>query len=143
MQKKIGIVALVLGIGNAMPALAQELDLVGYTTVIRTGGAGVLVFNEDCDNAFPGIGARICTSGDLVRGNLPVRFPDSDPRYANWILLTVVGTSGTSLIDASGIVGSSANLTCNGFASASASVTGLTANERGGFARGTCNGGAT
>lgn len=142
MQKQIMmlVLALVLGAGYALPAMGQEFELIGYTPVVRNGAQGILVFNEDCDNAFPGVGARICTSGDLMRGNLPVRFSDPNPNATNWILPTVVGTSGTSLIDASGIVGSAANFTCNAFASAAASVTGLTANDRGVMVLAGCNG---
>jgi hypothetical protein len=141
MQKQIMMMlALVLGVGYALPAMGQEFELVGYTTVVRNGAQGILVFNEDCDNAFPGDDARVCTSGDLIRGNLPTRFSDPAPNATNWILPTVVGTSATSLIDASGIVGSAANFTCNAFASASASVTGLTANDRGVMVLAACNG---
>jgi hypothetical protein len=142
MQKQIMmlVVALALGAGYALPAMGQEFELVGYTTVVRNGAQGVLVYNEDCDNAFPGVGARVCTSGDLMRGNLPDRPPDPTPNATNWILPTIVGNSTTSLIDASGIVATGANLTCNAFASASASFTGLTANDRGVIVLAGCNG---
>ena len=139
MQKRIkmAVLALVLGAG-ALPAKGQDAELVGYTSVPRNGAQGVLVYNEDCDNAFPG--SRICTSGDLMLGNLPVRFPDPTPSATNWILPTIVGNSATSLIDASGIVATGANFTCNAFASAAAGVTGLTANDRGVIVLAACNG---
>jgi hypothetical protein len=141
MQKQIMmlVLALALGAGYALPAMGQEFELVGYTSVPRNGAQGVLVFNEDCDNLVQP-GSRICTSGDLLRGSLPFRFPDPTPNATNWILPTVVGNSGTSLIDASGIVATGANLTCNAFASASASFTGLTANDRGVIVLAGCNG---
>ena len=140
MQKQLAMLGLMLGVGFAAPAMAQDSELIGYTPVVRNGAQGILVYNEDCDNAFPGVGARVCTSGDLMRGNLPVRFSDPAPNATNWILPTVVGTSGNSLIDASGIVATGANFTCNAFGSAAATVTGLTANDRGVIVLAGCNG---
>ncbi len=138
MKKQAMAVAFAFGVGFAMPAVGQEFELVGHTPGGRTGAAGVLVWNEDCDNSFPG--SRVCTSGDLLRGNLPVRFTDPTPNATNWVLPTVVGNSGTSLIDASGIVGSPANLTCNAYTSGAATVTGLSINDRGYFVLAGCNG---
>ena len=141
MQKQIimAVLALMLGVGSALPAMGQEFELIGYTNGARKGDAGILVFNEDCDNAFPGVGARICSSGDFIRGNLPVRPVDPAPGATNWIVPTVVGNSATSLIDASGVVATGANLTCNGYGSASAAVTGLAANDRGFIVLAACN----
>jgi hypothetical protein len=138
MQRQTTMLAFLVGIGFAMPAIGQEFELVGYTAIVRNGAQGVLVYNEDCDNRFPG--SRICTSGDLLRGNLPVRFSDPTPNATNWILPTVVGTAGTSAIDASGIVASPGNFTCNGFNSAASTVTGLTANVNGIIVLASCNG---
>jgi hypothetical protein len=83
MQKQIMMAALVLvlGVGSAVPAVGQDFDVIGYTAVVRNGAQGILVFNEDCDNAFPGVGARVCSSGDFIRGNLPDRPADPAPGY--------------------------------------------------------------
>ena len=144
MAKRTAILAFILGVGAALPAAAQDSELRGYTAVTRTGAGGVLVFNEDCDNAFPGIGAHLCTSGDLIRGNLPTRPIDPNPNATNWIAPSVVGTviSGSviTLIDASGKTGTPANLTCDGWASAAATVTGLTENDKGTIVLAACNG---
>jgi hypothetical protein len=135
----MAMLALVLGVGSALPAMAQDFELIDYTAVVRNGAQGILVFNEDCDNAFPGIGARVCSSGDFIRGNLPDRPVDPAPGATNWIVPTIVGNSGTSLIDASGVVATGANLTCGSYGSASASVTGLAANDRGFVVLAACN----
>jgi hypothetical protein len=135
---------LVLGVCAAVPAVAQDSELVGYTAVTRAGSAGILVFNEDCDNAFPGVGAHVCTSGDLIRGNLPTRPADPGANATNWVVPSPVGTvvSGTAiiLIDQSGKTGTPANLTCDGWSSAAATVMGLTANDKGTFVLAACNG---
>jgi hypothetical protein len=139
MQKQImmAVLALVLGIGSAQPAVGQEFELIGYTPGVRNGAQGILVFNQDCDNEFAG--SRVCSSADLIRGNLPDRPVDPAPGATNWVVPTIVANSGTSLIDASGIVGTGANLTCGGYGSASASVTGLAVNDRGVFVLAACN----
>ena len=144
MPRLTSIPLVMLVICAAAPAAAQDSELIGYTSVARNGAAGVLVFNEDCDNAFPGVGAHICTSGDFIRGNLPTRPADPGPKATNWIAPSIVGTviSGTviTLIDQSGKTGTPANLTCDGWASAAATVTGLTANDKGNIAPAACNG---
>jgi len=133
-----------LGICAAVPAAAQDSALVGYTGATRTGSAGILVFNEDCDNSFPGVGAHICTSADFIRGNLPTRPADPAPNATNWIAPSPVGTvfAGTviTVVDQSGKTGTAANLTCDGWASAAATVTGLTANDKGTIVLAACNG---
>jgi hypothetical protein len=137
-------ILLLLGVGVAVPAAAQDSKLIGYTTTTRTGAAGILVFNEDCDNQFPGVGAHICSSADLIRGNLPTRPADPSPTVTNWITPSTVGTviSGTDVvtqIDQSGETGTPANFTCDGWASAASTVTGLTANDKGTIALKACN----
>jgi hypothetical protein len=128
----------------ALPAAAQDAELIGYTAIARNGAAGILVFNEDCDNRFPGVGAHVCTSGDFIRGNLPTRPADPAANATNWIAPSVVGTvvAGTVLtvIDQSGKTGTPANLTYDGWASAAATVTGLTANANGTIVLAACNG---
>ena len=81
MQRQVMVLAFGLGVGFGMPAMGQDAELVGYTTVPRNGAQGVLVYNQDCDSAFAG--SRICTSGDLMLGNLPVRFADPTPKATN------------------------------------------------------------
>src|SRR6185312_6494422 len=54
MTKHAATLLFLLGIGAAPPAAAQDSGLIGYTAVTRNGAGGILVFNEDCDNAFPG-----------------------------------------------------------------------------------------
>ena len=73
MSRLSAMLLIVLAVGAVSPAAAQDSELIGYTTITRVGSAGILVFNEDCDNRFPGVGAHICTSGDFIRGNLPTR----------------------------------------------------------------------
>ena len=82
MPRLSSILLIMLGVCAAVPAAAQDSEFIGYTAITRNGAAGVLVFNEDCDNTFPGRGARICTSGDFIRGNLPTRprIPAPTPR---------------------------------------------------------------
>jgi hypothetical protein len=144
MPRLASIPLLLLAVCAAVPAAAQDSELVGYTAITRTGSAGVLVFNEDCDNAFPGVGAHICTSGDFIRGNLPTRPTDPGANATNWIAPSPVGTlvAGTviTLIDQSGKTGTPANFTCDGWASAAATVTGLTANDKGTIVLAACNG---
>jgi len=144
MARHAAILSFILGVCAAVPAAAQDSELVGYTAITRNGAAGVLVFNEDCDNAFPGVGAHVCTSGDFIRGNLPTRPADPGANATNWVAPTTVGTvvAGTviTLIDRSGKTGTAANLTCDGWASAAATVTGLTANDKGTFVLAACNG---
>jgi hypothetical protein len=140
MRKFVAMSALALGLGVALPAFAQDAVLVGYTTITRNGAAGVLVMNEDCDNRFAG--TRMCTSGDLLLGNLPVRPGDPSSNVTNWILPTAVGTvngAAVTLIDASGKTGTPASFTCDGFSSAAASVTGLTASDLGRIVLAPCN----
>ncbi len=144
MSRLASILLIMLAICAAVPAAAQDSELIGYTAVVRNGAAGVLVFNEDCDNAFPGVGAHFCTSGDFIRGNLPTRPTDPGANATNWIAPSVVGTviSGAviTLVDQSGKTGTPANLTCDGWASAAATVTGLTANANGTIVLAACNG---
>jgi hypothetical protein len=144
MPRLASILLIMLVLCAAVPAAAQDSELIGYTAVVRNGAAGVLVFNEDCDNAFPGVGAHFCTSGDFIRGNLPTRPADPGANATNWVAPSVVGTvvAGTviTVIDQSGKTGTPANLTCDGWASAAATVTGLTANVNGTFVLAACNG---
>ena len=144
MARPAAILLFMLGVCAAVPAAAQDSQLVGYTATVRNGAGGILVFNEDCDNAFPGVGAHVCTSADFVRGNLPTRPSDPDPKATNWIAPSIVGTVissvGITVIDRSGKTGTAANFTCDGWASASATVTGLTANDRGMFVLAACSG---
>src|SRR5262245_18450800 len=133
----------VLGVCIPFAVSAQDSELVGYTAITRNGAGGILVFNEDCDNAFPGVGAHICTSGDLIRGNLPTRPADPGANATNWIVPSPTGTvvAGTviTLIDQSGKTGTPANFTCDGWASAASTVTGLTANDKGTIVLAACN----
>jgi hypothetical protein len=144
MARPAAILSFILGVCAAVPAVAQDSELIGYTAITRNGAAGILVFNEDCDNAFPGVGAHVCTSGDFIRGNLPTRPADPGANATNWVAPSTVGTvvSGTviTLVDQSGKTGTAANLTCDGWASAAATVTGLTANDKGTFVLAACNG---
>jgi hypothetical protein len=146
MARRAAVLSFMLAICAALPvpAAAQDSELIGYTAVVRNGAGGVLVFNEDCDNAFPGVGAHFCTSGDFIRGNLPTRPADPGANATNWIAPSVVGTvvAGTviTVIDQSGKTGTPANLTCDGWASAAATVTGLTANDKGTVVLAACNG---
>jgi hypothetical protein len=144
MARHAAILSFILGVCAAVPAAAQDSELIGYTAITRTGIGGILVFNEDCDNAFPGVGAHICTSGDFIRGNLPTRPADPGANATNWIAPHIVGTviSGAviTLIDESGKTGTPANFTCDGWASAAATVTGLTANDKGAIILAACNG---
>ena len=131
-----------MGVCAAVPAAAQDSELVGYTPTVRAGSFGILGFNEDCDNAFPG--SHVCTSADFVRGNLPTRPTDPNANATNWVapspVGTVVSSAGIIVIDRSGKTGSPANLTCDGWLSASSVVTGLTANDKGSFVLAACNG---
>jgi hypothetical protein len=144
MARTAAILLLMLGVCAAVPAAAQDSELVGYTATLRNGAGGILVFNELCDDAFPGVGSHVCTSADFVRGNLPTRPSDPGSQFTNWVAPSVVGTvfssAGITVIDRSGKTGSPANLTCDGWASASATVTGLTANDRGMFVLAACSG---
>ena len=143
MAMRMAILAFILGLAATVPADAQD-GLVGYTAVVRTGSAGILVFNEDCDNAFPGVGAHICSSADFIRGNLPTRPVDPNANATNWIVPTVVGTvvAGTVItdVDASGKTATPGNLTCDGWISAASTVTGLSANDKGSILPAACNG---
>jgi hypothetical protein len=144
MPRLSALLLIVLAVGAGSPAAAQDSELIGYTTITRVGSAGILVFNEDCDNNFPGVGAHICTSGDFIRGNLPTRPADPGANATNWIAPSVVGTvvanTVITVIDQSGKTGTSANLTCDGWASSAATVTGLTANDKGTIVLAACNG---
>ncbi len=143
MARPAAILLLILGVCAAVPATAQDSELVGYTPTLRAGSFGILGFNEDCDNAFPG--SHVCTSADLIGGNLPTRFPDPNANATNWVVPSIVETVVPSagiiiVIDRSGKTGSPANLTCDGWLSASSVVTGLTANDKGSFVLAACNG---
>lgn len=137
------MLSFILGVCVAIPAAAQDSKLIGYTTIARNGAAGILVFNEDCDNAFPGVGAHVCTSGDFIRGNLPTRPADPNPNATNWIAPSTVGSviSGAviTLIDQSGKTATPPNLTCDGWTSAAATVTGLSANDTGAIVLAACS----
>src|SRR5262249_19087180 len=143
MARLAALLLTLLGICIALPAAAQDSDLIGYTAITRNGAAGILVFNEDCDNAFPRVGAPVCRSGDFIRGNLPTRPTDPNGNATNWITPSPVGTviSGAviTLVDQSGKTGTPANLTCDGWGSAAATVTGLTANDKGTIVLAACN----
>jgi len=85
MPRLAAILLIMLGVCTTLPlpAIAQDSELIGYTAITRAGSAGILVFNEDCDNAFPGVRAHICTSGDFIRGNLPARPADPGANATN------------------------------------------------------------
>jgi len=144
MTRHAATLLFLLGIGAAAPAAAQDSGLIGYTAVTRNGAGGILVFNEDCDNACPGVGAHICSSADFIRGNLPTRPADPGANATNWVAPSIVGTvvAGTvvTVVDQSGKTGTPANLTCDGWSSAAATVLGLTANDKGAFVLAACNG---
>src|SRR5262245_28589692 len=90
MTRIAAIFLFMLGVCAAVPAAAQDSRLVGYTPSVHFGSGGILVFNEVCDNNFPG--SHVCTSADLIGGNLPTRFPDPDPSATNWVVPSIVGT---------------------------------------------------
>jgi hypothetical protein len=105
MARHAAILLFLLGVCAAAPAVAQDSELIGYTAIARNGAAGILVFNEDCDNAFPGRGAHVCSSGDFIRVNLPTRPADPNANAPNWITPSIVGTvvSGVvTVVDQSG-----------------------------------------
>lgn len=140
MRKMTAAATLILGITLFAPARAQEMEIVGYSAAQRAGNAGLLVFHDDCDNSFPGIGARACTTADLLRGAVATRPVDPNPNATNWVLPSVVGIIGTTALDASGRAATPANLTCDSWRSNSAAVTGITLNDLGQILLAACNG---
>jgi len=146
MKTQAAVVALIVGVSFAAPAAGQDSRLVGYTTTARTGGAGVLLFHEDCAKAFPEIlGAHACTTADLLSGLFKLPRPaDPNPSYTNWVLpsfVSIVSTStGLVAVDVSGRTGTPQNLSCDGWTSGLGTVTGLTLSDVGRFALAACNG---
>jgi len=140
MRKTMAVATLVLGIMSFAPILAQDAEIVGYTAVQRAGNAGLLVFHNDCETRFPGIGARACTTADLIRGAVPTRPVDPNPSATNWVLPSFFAVLGTTVVDASGRSGTPANLTCDSWRSNSAAVTGVTLNDLGQIVLAACNG---
>lgn len=141
MKVQAVVVALIAGIAFAAPAAGQDFELVGYTTTTRTGGAGVLLFHEDCAGKFPG--ARACTTADLISGQFVTRPVDPNPNYTNWVLpsfVSIVSTStGLVAVDVTGRTGTPQNLSCDGWTSGLGTVTGLTLSDVGRFALAACN----
>jgi hypothetical protein len=133
--------ALIAGVAFAVPALGADANnLIGYTGVSRNGAAGVLVFHSDCAAAFPGTGARACTSADLIGGEVPTKPADPNTNTTNWVLPSFTVTVGTSVLDASGKLATPQNLSCDGWNSNVSSLTGLSVNENGRFTLSACSG---
>jgi len=143
MKAQAVVVAFMFGVALAAPASAQELKLVGYTSTTRTGGVGVLVFDEDCATKFAGTGARACTTADLISGAFATRPTDPDPRYTNWVVPSfasmVSTTTGLAALDVTGKTGTPQNLTCDGWTSSLGTVTGLTLSDVGRFVPAACS----
>lgn len=140
MRNLIAATAVMAGIACCGPAMAQDAEIVGYSAAQRAGNAGLLVFHDDCDNSFPGIGARACTTADLLRGAVVTRPVDPNPNSTNWVLPSIVGIIGANALDASGRSATPANLTCDSWRSNSAAVTGITLNDLGQIVLAACNG---
>jgi hypothetical protein len=140
MKAQAAVVALIVGVSFAAPAAGQDFQLVGYSTA-KTGGAGVLAFDEEC--AKVKAGARACTTADLISGPFATRPPDPNPNYTNWVLpsfVSVVSTStGLVAVDVTGRTGTPQNLSCDGWTSGLGTVTGLTLSDVGRFALAACN----
>jgi len=142
MKTQAAVVALIVGVSFAAPAAGQDSRLVGYTPTARTGGVGVLLFHDDCAKAFPG--ARACTTADLISGPFATRPADPNPNFTNWVLpsfVSIVSTStGLVAVDVTGKTGTPQNLSCDGWTSGLATVTGLTLSDVGRFVLAACNG---
>ena len=98
-----------------IPALAEPLKYVGFTSATFQGDQGVLGFHAACQAEIPG--SQFCTSEDIIRsGNVP---PGS-LTAAQWVQPTFVGGYSTGVapergaLDVSGAFGNSLNqLSCN------------------------------
>jgi hypothetical protein len=134
-----------LGLLLSVSAEAQQVQYVGNSkgpnSSPRSGGAGIIELNDECVLTF-GDGARMCSSLEIIRtfqsGTIPER--DTGPATQNrkWVAPSIVAGSSTA-IDASGITASGAQLTCNGWSSASSTFKGLTIDTDGKFTLQTCN----
>jgi hypothetical protein len=122
-------------------AAADDVAYLGNTpgTLKSDGNSGVLRFQQLCDLAFPGEDARMCTSEEIIRnaGGLPRA--DTDNLF-QWVHPSIVVTVGTLVVDFSGVQATAANLTCNGWSSEAATVTGLRISNLGLFSLGPCSG---
>jgi hypothetical protein len=140
-------VAVAIGIAILVVApervAAQESEFLGYTMATRTGQAGVVGFHQECAAQF-GATARACTSADIVGSPLSGTFAADPNQTSNWVLPSFVQSIGSSVADASGRSGSPKNLSCDGWNSNLASVTGLamldSGVQMGRFTLATCNG---
>ena len=121
--------------------LAQDVQYVGNSDPgrRRSGGAGILEFNEECVTDF-GPNARICSSLEVLQTIQSTTVPDRENNdIRQWVVPTIVAGSSTG-IDASGIAGAAGTLTCNGWSTQSSSFKGLTVDDFGRFSTQTCVG---
>jgi len=120
----------------------QDMEFLGYTMATRTGQAGIAGFHQECAARF-GATARACTSANIVGGTVSGGFVADPNETSNWVLPSFVQNIGSSVVDASGKSGSPKNLSCDGWNSNLASVTGLVSLDsgiqRGRFTLAPCN----
>jgi hypothetical protein len=143
MLKLIFSAAVAFGLLFSLPASAQSVQYVGNSkgpgTNPRSGGAGLLELNDECVATF-GDGARMCSSLEILQtlqtDTLPVRDTGSNSR--KWVAPAIVAGS-SNAIDATGIAGTAAQLSCNGWSSQASTSKGLTIDQDGRFTTQPCN----
>ena len=130
LKAKKFLVATAFAVLFAGSAYAQNAQYVGPSDEAADGDEGILGFNELCKDTF-GAGARFCTSSDILgSGSLPA------PGGRQWVAPTVIGISVTSsifVLDTTGKVATSGNISCTGWFTASNAFQGLFMEPYGGF----------
>ena len=121
-------------------AAGGDVEYLGNTpaTLKTSGNQGIVRYQQLCESAFPGLNARMCTSEEIIRNAGAVPKADVDS-YFQWVHPSIVATAGSMAVDFSGIQATPNNLSCNGWTSAAATVTGLQIGNLGAFSLGTCN----